>query len=157
MHPEYQNVLYYQSGSTYIGQLAMSGAVNSGYESTYHWTSTKSSIQEYWMSVRVRVPDNFVRWDPVKSLQVRYRTKTSTVSQNHVTVKLLDTAGSNVALTGGGGLANTSFTTANITGPSSAGTYTPGGYITVLIKVAANSSGQTNVGFLNFHWEMKNP
>lgn len=157
MHPEYQNVLYYQSGSTYIGQLALSGAVNSGYESTYQWSSTKSAIQDYWMSVRVRVPDNFVRWDPVKSLQLRYRTKTSTTSQNHVTVRMLDTAGANVSLTGNAALASTTFATANITGPSSAGTYTPGSYITILIKAAANSSGQTNVGFLNVHWETKNP
>lgn len=157
MHPEYQNALYFQSGSTYIGQLAASGAINAGFENTYQWTSTKTEIQDYWISTRVRIPDNFVRWDPVRSLQLRYRTKTATASQNHVTVRLLDTAGSAVALTGAAALTNTSFTTASITGPQSAGTYTPGGYITVLIKLGANSSGQANVGFLNFNWETRNP
>lgn len=157
MHPEFENVLYFQSGSSYIGQLALSGAINSGYESTYQWASTKSTMQDYWMSIRVRIPDNFVRWDPSASLQLRYRTKTSNTAQNHITVKLLDTAGTAVALTGGATLANTAFTTASISGPSSAGTYTPGGYITVLIKAAATSAGQANVGFLNFNWETKTP
>ncbi len=157
LHPEYPNAIYYQSGSTYIGQLAGSGGLNAGFENTYQWTSTKATAQDYWISTKVRIPDNFLRWDPVKSLQLRYRTKTATTSQNHITVKLLDTTGAAVALTGGATLANTSFTTASITGPSSAGTYTPGGYITILVKLAANSSGQANAGFLNLHWETSNP
>jgi hypothetical protein len=155
LHPEYPNAIYYQSGSSYIGQLAGSGGLNSGFENTYQWTSTKATAQDYWVSTRIRVPDNFLRWDPVKSLQLRYRTKTGTTSQNHITVKLLDTTGANVALTGGATLANTSFTTASITGPSSAGTYTPGGFITVLVKLAANSSGQANAGFLTVNWESR--
>jgi hypothetical protein len=157
LQPEYPNAIYYQSGSSYIGQLAGSGGLNSGFENTYQWTSTKASIQDYWVSTRIRVPDNFLRWDPVKSLQLRYRTKTGTTSQNHVTVKLLDTTGAAVALTGGATLASTSFATANITGPSSAGTYTPGGFITVLVKLAANSSGQANAGYMTLHWETRNP
>lgn len=157
IHPEYPNAIYYQSGSTYIGQLVGSGGLNSGFENTYQWSSTKSAIQDYWVSTRVRIPDNFVRWDPVKALQLRYRTKTGTTSQNHITVKLLDTTGAAVALTGGATLANTSFTTANITGPQGAGTYTPGGFITILVKLAANSSGQANAGFITLNWETKNP
>ena len=157
LQPEYPNAIYYQSGSSYIGQLAGSGGMNTSFENTYSWTSTKATAQDYWVSTKIRVPDNFVRWDPVKSLQLRYRTKTSTTSQNHITVKLLDTAGTAVALTGGATLANTSFTTANITGPSSAGTYTPGGFITILVKLAANSSGQANAGFLTLNWETRNP
>ena len=155
LQPEYPNAIYYQSGSSYIGQLAGSGGLSSGFENSYQWTSTKSTIQDYWVSTRIRVPDAFLRWDPVKALQLRYRTKTGTTSQNHITVKLLDTAGTAVALTGGATLANTSFTTANITGPNSAGTYTPGGFITVLVKLAANSSGQANAGFLTVNWETR--
>lgn len=157
LHPEYPNAIYYQSGSTFIGQLAGSGAMNAGNENTYQWTSTKAAAQDYWIATRIRVPDNFVRWDAVKSLQLRYRTKTATVSQNHITVRLLDTAGANVALSGNASLASTTFATASITGPSSAGTYTPGGFITVLIKLAASSSGQANAGFLTINWETKNP
>ncbi|TSC57863.1 MAG: Uncharacterized protein Greene041662_870 [Candidatus Peregrinibacteria bacterium Greene0416_62] len=157
LHPEYPNAIYYQSGSTFIGQLAGSGGLNSGFENTYQWTSSKSTIQDYWISTKIRVPDNFQRWDPVKALQLRYRTKSATTTVNHITVKLLDTAGAAVALTGGATLANTSFTTASISGPSAAGTYTPGGFITVLIKLASTSSGQANAGFLTVNWETKNP
>jgi hypothetical protein len=157
MNPGYDGAIYFASGSTYIGQLTASGGMNSGFENTYQWTSSKSGIQDYWISARVRVPDNFSNWDPVKALQLRYRTKTATASQNHITVKLLDTTGAAVNLTGGASLTSTSFTTANITGPHLGGTYTPGGFITILVKVASNSSGQANAGYLTINWGTSTP
>jgi hypothetical protein len=66
-----------------------------------------------------------------------------------------DTAGTDVALTGGSALASTSWTTASITGPASGGTWTPGGYATVYVKVAATNAGNAAAGFLNFRWETR--
>ncbi len=155
LHPEYPNNVYYHSGSSFIGQLTASGGNIGQYENFYHWTSTKAGIQDYWISVRVRIPDNFSSWDPVKSLQLRYRTGVGggTVSTNHITVRVIDSAG--VVRDGTGSLNNNSFTTANI--PLSAGTWTPKTNITVLIKMASNSSGFAEVGFLNFNWENNIP
>jgi cytoskeletal protein CcmA (bactofilin family) len=156
LHPEYPNHVYYHSGSSYIGQLTASGGNIGQYENFYHWTSTKAGIQDYWISVRVRIPDNFSSWDPVKSLQLRYRTGVggpASTTTNHITVRVIDSAG--VTLDGTGSLTNNSFTTANI--PLSTGTWTPKTNITVLIKMATTSSGFAEVGFLNFNWENNIP
>lgn len=158
LHPEYPNAIYFSSGSSYIGQLTASGGT-SALDNSYVWTSTRSSIQDYWISVRVRLPDNFSSWDVVKPIELRYKTGVASASNNHVTVRMKDTAGADVALTSGGALANTSWTTASITGPQAGGTWTPKGYFTVYVKVAADSTAGANAaaGFLNLNFETTTP
>lgn len=158
MHPEYPNAVYFSSGSSYIGQLTASGGTTA-LDNSYVWTSTRSSIQDYWISVRVRIPDNFSSWDPVKPIEFRYKTGVASAANNHLTVRMRDTAGAVVALTNGGGLANTAWTTASITGPQSSGTWTPKGYATIYVKLAANSTAGANAaaGFLNLNFETTTP
>lgn len=156
MHPEYPNAVYFSSGSSYIGQLYGSGGT-AALDNSYVWTTTRSSLQDYWISVRVRLPDNFSSWDPIKPIELRYKTADGTASNNHVTLRMRDTAGANVALTGGGGLANASWTTANITGPQSSGTWTPKGYVTIYVKLAALATKNAAVGFINLNFETTTP
>ncbi|HLC75579.1 MAG TPA: hypothetical protein VJB82_00455 [Candidatus Peribacterales bacterium] len=154
LHPEYPGAVYFASGSTFVGQLVGSGGTASR-ENVYHWSSTNSSIHDYWISTRVRVPDNFTSWNGASPIQLRYRTSNATVGTNHVKLVLRDTADALVTLTGNQGLANASFTTATITGPESAGTYTPGGYITIYVKLASLVNGWSEAGFVNLNWETK--
>lgn len=156
MHPEYPNAIYFSSGSSYIGQLYGSGGT-AGLENSYMWTSTRATIQDYWISVRFRIPDNFSSWDPVKPIEFRYKTADGTASNNHLTVRLKDTAGANVSLTGGGNLANAAWTTANITGPESSGTWTAKGYATIYVKLAALTGGNAAAGFINLNYETTTP
>ncbi len=156
LQPDYANAIYFASGSTTIGTLAMSGSTFDN-ENYYLWNSTKGTLQDYWISVRVRVPETFTAWDPVKPIEFRYKTADGTAATNHVTVRLKDTAGSFVALTGAQGLASATWATAAITGPQSSGTYTPGGYITAFVKLATTSSGWASAGFLEFNWETTAP
>ena len=158
LHPEYSGAVYFQSGSTYVGQLTLSGGTTA-LDNSYVWTSTQGALQDYWISVRFRVPDNFSTWDAVAPIQLRYKTGVASNANNHVTVRLRDTAGALVTLTNGGALANTSWTTAAITGPQSSGTWTPKGYGTVYVKLAANSTAGANAaaGFLNLNFETTNP
>jgi hypothetical protein len=158
MHPEYPNAVYFSSGASYIGQLYGSGGT-AGLENSYVWTSTRATIQDYWISVRVRLPDNFSSWDPVKPIEFRYKTGVASNANNHVTLRLKDTAGADVVLTGGGNLANTAWTTANVTGPEAAGTWTPKGYATVYVKLAANNTAGANAaaGFINLNYETTTP
>lgn len=158
LHPEYQNAIYFSSGSTYIGQMTMSGGTTA-LENSYVWTSTRGTLQDYWISVRVRVPDNFSSWDPVKPIEFRYKTGVASAASNHVSMRIKDTTGTERALTSGGGLANTSWTTALITGPESGGTWTPKGYITIYVKLAANSTANANAaaGFINLNYETTTP
>ncbi|MBP7114463.1 MAG: hypothetical protein KBA40_03350 [Candidatus Peribacteraceae bacterium] len=158
LHPEYQNAIYFSSGSTYIGQMTMSGGTTA-LENSYVWTSTRGTLQDYWISVRVRIPDNFSSWDPVKPIELRYKTGVASAASNHVSVRIKDTTGTERALTSGGGLSNTSWTTALITGPQSGGTWTPKGYITIYVKLAANSTANANAaaGFINLNYETTTP
>lgn len=158
LHPEYPNAIYFASGASFVGQLSHSGGTTA-LDNTYQWTSTKAGLQDYWISVRLRLPDNFSSWDPIKPIELRYKTGVASAANNHVTIRMKDTAGADRALTNGGGLANTSFTTATVTGPEAGGTWTPKGYFTVYIKVAANSTANAYaaVGFLNLNFETTTP
>ncbi len=158
-HPEYPNAVYFASGSSYIGQLTMSGGT-SALDNSYVWTTTKFTLQDYWLSVRFRIPDNFSSWDVVKPIELRYKTGNADASDNHVTVRMKDTAGANVTLTNGGALNSASWTTANITGPQAGGTWTPKGYGTLYIKVAASGSTlgrNAALGFVNLNIETTTP
>lgn len=160
--PIFPNATYFASGSVYIGQLS------NNYDTTnrqnyYRWATTKANatyLHNYWIAVRVRVPDNFSSWDPTRPIEMRYRTGQAANTANHVAMRVLDTAGTEVTLTGAGStgspLANTSWTTATITGLSS-GTYTPKSFMTVLIKVAADNTGSADVGYINLNFETTTP
>ena len=158
LSPGYPHAVYFASGSSAIGQLYASGGNLSNLENNYTWTSSKSGIQDYWVSTRVKIPHNFSSWAPTP-IQFRYRTGTATASQNHVTVKFFDTTGTEIALTGGGGLTSTSWATANITGPQGSGTYTADSYITIMVKLASTStaSAQANAGSMNLNWRTTTP
>jgi cytoskeletal protein CcmA (bactofilin family) len=156
LHPEYAGAIYFSSGSTYIGQMTLSGGT-SALDNSYVWTSTNASTQDYWISVRVRLPDNFSTWDTVAPIQFRYKTGTSTAADNHLTVRMKDTAGADVALTGGGGLNNTAWTTGTITGPQAGGTWTPKGYFTIYVKLAAKANTNAAAGFINLNFETTTP
>lgn len=158
LHPEYDGAVYFSSGSTFVGQMTASGGT-AALDNSYVWTSTRSTIQDYWISARVRLPDNFSSWDPVKPIELRYKTGVASAANNHVTVRIKDTAGAFVTLTNGGALASTSWTTASITGPQAAGTWTPKGYFTVYVKVAADNTAGANAaaGFINMNFETTTP
>lgn len=163
LHPEYPNAVYFSSGASYIGQLYGSGGT-AGLENSYVWTSTRGTLQDYWISVRFRMPNNFSSWDPVKPIEFRYKTGVASAANNHLTVRMKDTAGANVTLTNGGALSNTSWTTANITGPQAAGTWTASTnataqYATLYVKVAADSTAGANAaaGFINLNFETTTP
>lgn len=158
LHPTYPNAVYFGSGTTTIGQLSASGNIISGVqENYYHWQSTQAGIQDYWISVRVRLPNNFSSWDPVRPIQIRYRTSDTTAGNNHVTVRMRDTAGAIRPLTGAAGLTSATFTTLDISGPEAGGTFDAKGYITLYIKLAAKTGGFADVGLLNLNFETTTP
>jgi|GEM_PF-5071843 len=158
LHPEYPNAIYFASGSNTVGQMTLSGGTTA-LENSYVWTSTRSTIQDYWISVRVRLPDNFGSWDTVKPLQLRYKTGTADDGNNHLTVRVRDTAGALVTLTSANDLVSSTWTTANITGPQASGTWTPKGYITIYVKLSAMNAAGANAaaGFLNLNFETTTP
>ncbi|MDA0376340.1 MAG: hypothetical protein O3A80_03460 [bacterium] len=156
LSPEYAGAVYYGDGADNVGQMVLAYD-STNKENFYKWTSTASSLQDYTIAVRVKVPDEFTHWDGTAPIQFRYRTNAASADDNQMDITMLDTGGSAVSLTGGTDFANTSWTTATITGPEAAGTYTPGSYITILIAIQARTtnSGEAHAGFLNLNWSTK--
>lgn len=154
MHPEYPGAVYYSTGSSNIGQLTMSGGAMT-LENSYQWTSSRNELQRYWISVRGRVPDNFSSWDPVKAVEFRFKTGIPGGDKNHLTLKIRDTAGALQTLTGG--LVGTDFTTTNV--PALSGTWTPKGYFTVYVGVAAKNTANAAAyaSYLNMNFETTTP
>ncbi len=158
LHPEYPNVLYFGSGSNNVGTLALRVSSGSEIGNTYRWATTRTTNQNYWLQVRARLPDNFTGWEATP-IQLRYRTMSG-----YIAGYMRDTAGANVALTGVSNIQNSAWTTASITGPESAGTWTGGGYFTMLLRLTnsgaiAGKEGRsfTDIGFLNFNMDTKLP
>lgn len=156
LSPEYAGAVYYGDGSNNVGQMVLAYD-STAKENYYQWNSTASSLQDYTIAVRVKVPDEFTHWDGQAPIQFRYRTNAAASADNQIDVTMLDTAGSAVSLTDGADLANTSWTTATITGPESTGTYTPGSYVTILITMQARTTntGEAHAGYLNLNWTTK--
>ncbi len=158
LHPEYPNAVYTASGSS-----ANVGTLTYSYDSTnkenfYRWTSSQGTMQDYWIAVRVKVPKNFNNWTPTP-IQFRYRTSSTSTAANYLTIKLLDTTGALVATSGGAALASGSsntWATATLTNVSS-GTYTPDGFITILVKLASTSTGYSDAGYINVNWSTTTP
>ncbi|MDD5055058.1 MAG: hypothetical protein PHZ00_02200 [Candidatus Peribacteraceae bacterium] len=155
LHPEYPNAIYFSSGSSFIGQLSASGGVAGINENFYHWTSSKAGLNDYWISIRVRLPDNFSSWDPVKPIELRYRTADGTADNNHVTVRMKDTEDALAVLSGNAALASATFATANI--GITDGTWTPKDYITIYVKLAAKATTFAEAGFINLNFETTTP
>lgn len=154
----YPNAVYFASGATTIGQLSTDYDTTNK-ENFYHWVSTRSGIQDYWVGVKVRVPKNFNNWGSNSGIVLKLRTTSTSAAVNYVTVKLQDTTGTDVAITGGGAQASTTGSVwRNIAlGNITSGTYTPGGDITVLVKVASTSAGSADVAGLTFNWSTTTP
>lgn len=157
LSPEYQDAVYVGSGSTNnVGQL--SGAYDeTSRENYYHWISSKGTLQTYWIIVRVRVPTNFAAWNAHTPVKLRYRTGDASNAVNHVSLRMLDTAGNPVALSGAEDLANTSWTTATVTGPEAAGTFAADQYVTLIVKLATTVDGSADAGFLQLNWHTTAP
>lgn len=155
LHPEYTNAIYFSSGANLVGQLSASGSAALN-ENFYHWTTTRATLQDYWISVRVRVPDNFSTWDPVKPVEIRYKTADGVAANNYIKVLMKDTTNTYIpTLTGS--MLSPAFKTSNLRGPESSGTWTPKGYFTIYIKMAALTGKFAEVGYINLNFETTTP
>ncbi len=157
LHPEYPNAVYFSSGSTIVGEFAI------GYDETnrgtyYRWNTSQSDIQDYWVAVSVKVPENFASWDPQAPVELRLRTTSTSSSNNAITFRMLDTAGAAVSLSNNTALTSSSaatWRTATIT--RSGGTFTRGGYVILLIKMSAMTGNNTDLGYINLNWSTTIP
>ena len=154
---EYPNSTYFSSGAVAVGQLSTDYDTTNK-ENFYHWVSTRSALNDYWVSARVKVPKNFSTWTTGSGITLRYRTTSTSNAVNYVNVRVLDTAGATITSFGSGQLLSSTASTWRTTPlPISGGTFTPGGSITVLFKLATTTAGTADIGKINFNWNTTTP
>ena len=157
LHPGYNGATYYSSGAVAVGTL-VSSYDSTNKENFYRWTTSKSALNDYWVGVRVKVPKNFNNFT-ASGITLKIRTTSTSSSSNYITFRLLDTTGAAVAVTNNANLVSTvasTWRTNTITGLGG-GTYTAGGYITVLLKLAATTGNNTDIGTIDFNWSTTTP
>jgi hypothetical protein len=153
LHPEFKNVAYTADGTNNVGQLSVSYD-DSAMRNFYSWTSTKSSLQDYDIVVKHRLPSQFLRW--TESLHVTYRSTSGSGAINALEVQVFDTAGAAVTLSGSTtGLASTSWTTQHIEF-SGTPTWTAGQDITLKFKVSAKDNAQIHLGPVKLEYRKLN-
>lgn len=141
---EYPSAVLNADGSDNLGSMT------SGYDSTsrmnyYNWTTTQPTSQDYDVVVQVPIPSDFDGWDGANPLTVStYRPASN---PGTVTFEARDTTGAVICnyvtvSTGGTG----SWTHNNTACTLGSGTYTPGGYMTLSIKLQAPQNGSIRVG-----------
>ena len=149
-NPNYEKASYQGDGADNVGQLSVSHD-NISLRNFYVWSSTKTSLQDYDLLLRVPVSADFVRWksdSSVNPISFTYRTTAASSALNKLDLQIYDTNGTPVTLSGSiTNLAATSWSTAQVefTGTP---TWTAGQDMLLRIKFSAKDAYQAHLGSL---------
>lgn len=155
MHAEFQNASYQADAVDNVGQLSVS-LDNVTQRNFYLWTSTRTTLQDYDVVVRVSLPADFVRWD-ASPLSLSYRTTSADAANSKVDVSVFDTNGTPVSLGGSAtSLASTSWGTSALTFAGTP-TWTAGQEFLVKFKLSAQNDFQTHLGSLKLRYVRLTP
>lgn len=152
---EYNDSVYSQDGTNNRGKLEIKFADTDGIPGNnnytyYDWTTRNASTQDIDLIIRTTLPEGFTGWQAVP-VTFTYRTLTGLTADNQLDLTIEDSNGNPVALTGATGLANSSWTTANISFVG-APVWTAGTPITIKIKMSATSAGAAYAGNLTLNY-----
>lgn len=161
--PEFQNFTLAADGTDNLGTMETDHDATTD-RNFYKWsTKNSTTAQDYDMIIQWAIPENFQGWSTISNeIEIDYKTDTTTATDNQLNITLLDTAGVAATLTGGtalvSSLADTWVDGSAIT--FTGGTWTPGEYITLKIKMAskATSGADLNpvyIGQIKFNLEVK--
>ena len=106
------------------------------------------------------IPDDFQSWSTLSNpIEVDYKTNTTAVADNKLDITMKDTANAAVILDGtaGGIVSGTADTwaTAVIDSGIAVGTFTPGEYVTITVKMSSKSQNSSYLGAFNFNYVAK--
>ena len=144
--PEYPGSSLQPDGADNVGSFD-SGYDSVDYHNFYEWTTTQGTLQDYDIYVRAELPRDFVSWD-ANPLTFDYKTTDGVTTNNKIDITFLDTANTAASLTSNTGLASATWATYSSADDLSGGTWTPGGLITLKIKMYALSAKAAYAGEL---------
>lgn len=142
--PEFADAVYKGDGSSNVGQLSVTHDSTSK-RNHYLWTSTKTTLQDYDIYLRVPLSPEFAGFED-NPLKVSYRSLTGDSADNKLGIVVYDTAGAIATLSGAAvNLAGTAWTTTQIEFTGNP-TFTAGQDFLVKFTVFARDTGVMHLG-----------
>jgi len=143
-HAEFEHTIYQADATNNVGQLTVDHD-NTNLHNYYKWTSSRTSLQDYDVIVRMTLSSEFVRWNS-GSIVVKYRSTSASSDDNQMDISLFDTNGSPVTITGDStDFASTSWATTTLNFGGSP-TWTPGQDFLMKFKMHAKDDKQMHLG-----------
>jgi len=149
--PMYEGAAFEGDGTENVGQLIVDHS-GSTLRNFYQWMSTRGTLQDYDILLRVALPADFVRWGAAP-ITLDYRSASPDSNLNQADVTVYDTAGDTVTLLGDSAadLAGTDWTTATWTF-AVVPTWTAGGELVVRIRLSSQNGSPMQVGRLKLQY-----
>ncbi len=148
--PAYEKASYEGDGSDNVGQLSV-GNDSATLKNFYRWTSTRTTLQDYDIILRIPISPEFVRWSQGNGnhpLTLQYHSTSDSTADNALAIQVFDTAGAPVTLSGATtGLASTTWRT-TIVDFQGTPTWTAGEEMVVRFKVSAKQAAEMHLGTL---------
>ena len=151
--PEFEKAAYQGDATDNVGQLSILHD-NITLKNFYSWSSTRTSLQDFDVLLRIPVTQDFVRFHAgvTNPLTLLYRSTSAAATDNKLDIQVYDTNGSPVTLSGStNGLVSTSWSTAQVEFTGSP-TWTPGQDMLIRIKAYAKDSFQMHIGTLKLNF-----
>ncbi len=154
LHPGYEGASVQGDGSDNVGQLGID-LDNISLKNYYFWTSSKATLNDYDVIVRLTLPLAFNHWRD--SLHFHYRSTSANAADNKLDIQVYDTNGNPVTLSGSTtNLVSTSWASTHVEFLGSP-TWTPGQDILVRMRMSARNGYQMHLGDLQLDYvELKN-
>lgn len=153
-NPGFEKASYQADGADNVGQLSVSHD-NISLKNFYVWTSTKSSLQDYDIILRVPVPEHFVRWNvsgTANPISLMYRSTSAVAANNKLDIQIYDTNGVPVTLSGSvSNLSGTSWATSQVEFTGNP-TWTVGQDMLMRLKLSAKDAYQMHIGSLKMNF-----
>jgi hypothetical protein len=137
--PHYSDVSYTDDGTNNVGQLLLEHDIAEG--NFYRWRSTRTTLQDYTITMEHTLPLNFLGWDDSSPFEVRYRTSDTAVN-SALDIELYDTSGTLV----GSALGLSSSGTWDTATFIPVGTWNPGEKLKVVYTPYALTGHNVDVG-----------
>lgn len=154
LRPGYEGASFQADATNNVGQLSISHD-NTNLRNFYLWTSTRPSLQDYDLLVRIPLSSDFVRWQTTAGsnpLAVSYRSTSADTAQNKLDVTVYDTNGQPVTLSGATtSLASTSWATTQVEFLGTP-TWTSGQQFLIRFKLSAKDNFQIHLGDLTLRY-----
>jgi hypothetical protein len=146
--PEFSNFTLATSGANgHKGSLESDHADNRNF---YKWKTRKTgAMQDYDVVFQWMVPDDFQSWSTTANpIEVDYKTDTTVATDNKLDITMNDTANAAVTLDGtASGIVSAvadTWATAIVDSSIAAGTFTPGEYVTITVKMSSKATTTAN-------------